>query len=149
MARKKDKSQVNKNSSEISMIDRAVQNIFQILDPTYAGREAISAKDSHVRSILNRELEISNGVSGGSVVDFIASLQDKTMVNASHRNATQKEDIFTQNINEIFGYFENKTSAFDSARIKKFDVDIRNQEIQVVQHFGCEDKAEDKSAQHA
>ncbi len=106
MARKKDKSQVNKNSSEISMIDRAVQNIFQILDPTYAGREAISAKDSHVRSILNRELEISNGVSGGSVVDFIASLQDKTMVNASHRNATQKEDIFTQNINEIFGYFE-------------------------------------------
>ena len=25
----------------------------------------------------------------------------------------------------------------------------RYQEIQVVQHFGCEDKAEDKSAQHA
>lgn len=90
------------------MIDRAVQNIFAVLDPSYAGKEAINAKDDHIRTILNRELDISKGVSGEAVIDFIASLQTNNEDNERKkvRNSLDKDKLFTDNINELFGYYE-------------------------------------------
>ena len=95
--------------SELSMFDRAAKNIFSFLDSGYKDREILSSKDQKIRSILNRELEISKGVSQGSIIDFVASLKDSKKTNPlkpGQDNSPDTNELFTKNINDIFGYFQ-------------------------------------------
>ena len=116
-SRKKKKTEEKKNSSqasnndELSMFDKAAKNIFSILDNSYNDRSILNAKDQKFRSILNRELEISKGVSQGSIVDFISSVQiknqNKMKEKSGQNNSPNTNDLFTQNINDIFQYFQD------------------------------------------
>ena len=113
MANKKNdtkKKTTNSESPKLSMFDKAAQNIFSILDSSYSDKTILNAKDQKIRSILNRELEISKGVSQGSIVDFVASMQiknnnQKTNVGGMN-NTPNTNELFTQNINDIFGHFQ-------------------------------------------
>lgn len=102
---KKDKT-AKSSMNELSMIDRAVQNIFSALDPSYSGKEAINEKDDRIRGILNRELDISKGVSGEHIIDFIASVQSKNEENGKGKEPIDKDKIFTENLNDLYGYYE-------------------------------------------
>lgn len=101
----------NQNLSELSMFDRAAKNIYSVLDSNYNDRLVLGAKDQKFRNILNRELEISKGYSQGSVVDFINSLK---LDQQKRRNLQQPKlnpnsnELFTKNINDIFGYFQDQ-----------------------------------------
>lgn len=108
MASKPKKSE-KKKQNDLRMIDKAVQNIFSFLDNSYQGREVINAKDQHIRDIINRELEISKGMSNGSIVDFVSSMtinQKDKKPGDGQNNSPNNNDLFTKNINDIFSYFE-------------------------------------------
>lgn len=102
----------SQNLSELSMFDRAAKGIFSVLDSGYSERMTIGAKDQKFRNILNRELEISKGYSQGSIVDFVHSLKlnkQKGPFNMNQKNSQllgNYNDLFTKNINDIFGYFQ-------------------------------------------
>ena len=103
----------NKLSSvdkELSGLDKTAKNILSILDSSYTDKQILSNKDQKFRSILNRELEISKGVSSGSIVDFVSSVRvdnKATMRNGmGQNNSPDANELFTQNINDIFGYFQ-------------------------------------------
>lgn len=100
----------NSSNGELRLIDRAVQNIFTMLDSSYAGKEAISSKDAKIRAILNRELDISKGVSNGSIIDFVSSVRNEAAQSATANKTApnNKEDMFSKNINDIFGYFQQE-----------------------------------------
>lgn len=105
---KKDKNK--KENTSLKMFDKAVNSIFSLLDNGHNDREILNAKDQKFRSILNRELEISKGVSQGSIIDFVSSVQVKNQMNMNGRgnnNSPDTNELFTQNINDIFGYFQD------------------------------------------
>ena len=92
------------------MFDRAARNIFSVIDNSYSDRFILKAKDEKFRNILNRELEISKGLSQGSIVDFVHSIhldQESKMKNIKSPDKDPGvNDLFTQNINDIFSYFQ-------------------------------------------
>lgn len=111
MATKVDKK-TNKKIEDLSMLDKATKRILNIMDDSYDDKEILDAKNRKFRSILNRELELSKGVSQGSIVDFVASLNlnknsgQKDMINGRN-NSPNTNEMFTKNINDIFGYFQD------------------------------------------
>ena len=109
-SKKKVSNGTDLSGSDLSMFDRAAKNIFSILDNGYNNRELLNAKDQKFRSILNRELEISKGVSQGSIIDFVSSLKISDDKNNIHDigagNRPDTNELFTKNINDIFGYFQ-------------------------------------------
>lgn len=110
LKRKKDKKD-STDLSELSMFDKAAKNIFSVLDDGYQERMIIGAKDQKFRNILNRELELSKGISNGSIVDFVHSLHiNKNGTFGDQRNqktqSVNHSDLFTKNINDVFGYFQ-------------------------------------------
>ena len=113
MARKNKKDDNKKKSpkdTELTRLDKTAKNILSILDSSYTDKQILSSKDQKFRSILNRELEISKGVSNGSIIDFVSSIRvdnQNTMKNGLGQNNTpDANSLFTQNINDIFGYFQ-------------------------------------------
>ena len=108
----KDKRKSNKKIEDLSMLDKATKSILNIMDDSYDDKEILDAKNRKFRSILNRELEISKGVSQGSIVDFVASLNlknnsgQKGMLDGQN-NSPNTNEMFTKNINDIFGYFQD------------------------------------------
>lgn len=110
LKRKKDKKD-STDLSELSMFDKAAKNIFSVLDDGYQERMIIGAKDQKFRNILNRELELSKGISNGSIVDFVHSLHlNKNGTFGDQRSqktaSVNHSDLFTKNINDVFGYFQ-------------------------------------------
>lgn len=98
------------NIDELSMFDKAARNIFSVIDNGFADRAVLKAKDEKFRNILNRELEISKGLSQGSIVDFVHSIhldQENKLKNVKTPDKDPgTNDLFTQNINDIFSYFQ-------------------------------------------
>ena len=128
------KTKKEKDDSKIvdrlSMFDRAAKKIYSFLDNGYQDRMIVDAKDQKFRNILNRELEISKGVSHGSIVDFVNSLNLNKQRKENSKKQTEKNpgdghELFTRNINDIFGYFQemykNRFLEIDDLRfISKF-----------------------------
>ena len=112
MAKKKDqKEKTTSQDKSLTMFDKAANNIFSLIDNSYNDKTILNAKDQKFRSILNRELEISKGVSQGSIVDFVTSVQVKNQKSQKtmrgQNNSPDTNEMFTQNINDIFGYFQD------------------------------------------
>ena len=127
---KKKEKEEQKNVEKLGLFDRTAKSIYSFLDPGYKDRMIIGAKDQKFRNILNRELEISKGYSNGSIVDFVHSLNLNRMhkdniTRQSNISPRDSSDLFTRNINDIFGYFQemykNKFLEIDDLRfISKF-----------------------------
>lgn len=94
----------------IPIIDKMSKGILSLLDTSYTERSLLSAKDAKFQSILNREMNITKGVSKGSVVDFIATLRQDQIGYGNRNKSTpdvDSSDLFTKDIGDIFGYFQD------------------------------------------
>lgn len=109
---KKDEKETAKVDSNLSMFDKAAKSVFTLMDKGYDDREVLDVKDRKVRDILNRELDIAKGVSQGSIVDFISSMNLNNSPNGMQNKNSDGLDpatneLFTRNINDIFMYFKD------------------------------------------
>ena len=98
------------DDNELTMFDKAAKNIFSVLDDTYSSKNILDSKNKKIRDILNRELEISKGVSQGSIIDFVSSININNKQKgqqAQSNTPPNANDMFTKNINDIFGYFQD------------------------------------------
>lgn len=100
------KSSENKS---ISALDRVAKKILSTIDPTYNDKHFLTNRSNRLRSIMDRELQISKGISGGSIVDFVASMQPSRPNNSHSSNLSVNDTsgLFTQNISDVFGYFQD------------------------------------------
>ena len=96
-----------KVNSQVAALDIAAKKLIGSIDDGYNERQLLSSKDSRVQDIINSELELSKGISGGNIVDFIVSMTK----DAATRNGTNPEEIdpynlFSEDVGNIFGYFQ-------------------------------------------
>ncbi len=101
------KNSTVKVNSQVATLDIAAKKLISIVDSGYSERQLLSSKDAKLQDIINSELELSKGVSGGNIVDFIVSMSK----DAATRNGTNPEDIdpynlFSEDVGNIFGYFQ-------------------------------------------
>lgn len=109
-SKKKTNANIDKVNDELTMLDKAAKSIFSIIDPSYTDKQVLSSKDQKIRSILDRELEVAKGVSQGSIVDFVSSLNTKNnqqKTTSKSNLSPNSNEIFTNNINDIFGHFQD------------------------------------------
>jgi hypothetical protein len=106
---KNDNSNGESSYNRISILDRFAKGIINTIDPVYNNRSILSSKNDRFRSIMDRELELAKGVSHGSIVDFVASLDNVKPGIRSNENELKPDSsaLFTKNINDIFGYFQD------------------------------------------
>ena len=107
------KQQYSQAMKRASLLDRAVDRVLQATDPTYTDRRLLSEQDAEFQRVIDRQLDVAKGVAGNQIVDFIASIraqQDGKRIRPRGGNrapSVDTADLFTQNVGEIFGYFQD------------------------------------------
>lgn len=93
---------------EITALDKLAQNIMGVIDPEYKNKNILSNKKIKYQNIIDRQLDLSKGVSNGSIVDFIYTTREnaKGITPSKSEIMVDSADIFNKNNNEIFGYFQ-------------------------------------------
>lgn len=111
MAKKDQKGQeIEKISKQITGLDRLARRFLISADPSFKDRQILSTKDQKFQTIINRELDISKGVAGNSIVDFIATLKDTSNTGQSNKGGAtiDTNSLFTNDIGDIYGYFTDQ-----------------------------------------
>ncbi len=92
---------------KIGALDLAAKKIISTIDTGYNEKILLSQKDSRIQEIINSELELSKGISQGSIIDFVASMIKDT---AKQRGIDPREvdgyTLFTENSGSLFEYFQ-------------------------------------------
>lgn len=101
---------VNKAIRLDSLTDRMISTI----DPTYTDRHLLSEQDAKIQEAIDRQLDIIQGVSKTQLVDSLASIRNTEAArragrrgNGKRNSALTATDLFTENIGDIFGYFQD------------------------------------------
>ena len=109
MANEPKNSRPTATSRRVDALDRIARRYLMTLDPGFAERELLSEKDRQIQSIINNEINRTKGVANGSIVDFaVAMAQSKrTQMNGNNNNITDPSELFTRDLQSIFGYYQN------------------------------------------
>ena len=95
-------------SNKITVFDNLAKKLLSSIDRGYVERNVLSKKDSEIQNIINNELNLAKGVSGGSIIDFVTHM---TKEGAKHRGMNPDEmdgyNLFTQDIGNLFGYYQD------------------------------------------
>lgn len=98
------------DSKKVNALDRVAHKLLTTIDAGFNEREVLSAKDRRIQEIIDNELTLAQGVSQGSIIDFVASMASNNTKHQS-RNAlgdVDPSEIFTQDLSNIFGYFQEQ-----------------------------------------
>ena len=91
-----------------NLLDKAVSKLLITLDPDLVTDDNITAKTNDFKTIINRELELARGVSGGNIIEFSRALndynkKDKSIVNMD--SADDLGDYIQKNAGNIYQYY--------------------------------------------
>lgn len=107
---KNDPKKAAAENKKVNALDRVAHRLLTTIDAGFNEREVLSAKDRRIQDIIDSELTLAQGVSQGSIIDFVASMASNK-VNHQSRNAlgdVDPSEIFTQDLSNIFGYFQEQ-----------------------------------------
>ena len=100
-------SEKSKQNPKISLLDITAKKLISTIDSSYSERQLLSSKDAKIQSIINGELDLAKGISGGSIVDFAASMaKDNARRNGRDPNEVDTTTMFTEDIGNLFGYYQ-------------------------------------------
>lgn len=109
MAKRKISTDKIPTKKDITALDKVARNILTVIDPSYKEKSILDDKNKEFRSIIDRELNLAKGVSGGSIVDFVASMQINTAKqNGSYTKDMElhKDNLFVKDIGNVFSYYQ-------------------------------------------
>lgn len=92
---------------KINALDLLSKKILDTVDDGFRDRQVLSRQDSKIQEILADEINFSRGVSGGSIIDFITTMENN---NSQVRTDNQDKDpteLFTKDVGDIYGYFQD------------------------------------------
>lgn len=111
-----------KINQRVSLLDLAARKLLGTVDPNYGEQELLSKKDREIQDILDRELEISRGVSNGNILDFVNSSLKERRKNLGDEDAGTDDTygLFTKDIGNLFGFYQdlNKNRFVEMADLK-------------------------------
>lgn len=113
-------TKAKKDRRVTSLVNRAVKldgltdRMIATIDPTYTDRRVLSEQDAKIQEAIDRQLDLLKGVSKTQLVDSLASIRNSEAARRAGRRGTGKgnsalnaTDLFTENIGDIFGYFQD------------------------------------------
>lgn len=97
------------SDKKITALDKVAHKLLSTIDTSFNEREVLDAKDRRIQEILDNELTLAQGVSQGSIIDFVTTM---TSNKTNHQNRNNLGDmdsseIFTKDLSNIFGYFQD------------------------------------------
>ena len=108
MAKSKKDSRKNTIDPKISILDNAAKKLLTTIDTGYSERELLSEKDSKIQSILSSELDLAKGISNGSIIDFVTTMnKENAKKNGQNPDEVDSSDLFTKDVGNIFGYYQD------------------------------------------
>lgn len=98
------------DSAKVNALDRVAHKLLTTIDAGFNEREVLSAKDRRIQDIIDSELTLAQGVSQGSIIDFVASMASNNTKHQSRNTLgdIDSSEIFTQDLSNIFGYFQEQ-----------------------------------------
>ena len=106
MARKSaTQRQAERLDKDLSALDRVAKKVLSTIDTGYKERLILSDKSAKMQKIIDNELDFAKGVSKGSIIDFVAAVTKNTHNGISEKES-DAEELFTQDIGNLFGYFQ-------------------------------------------
>ena len=103
-----DKKSKNKKPD---LLDKVVSKLLITLDPDLVTDDNITSKTNDYKAIINRELELSRGVSGGNIIEFSRSLNDYNKKEKAAFNMDATDDLgdyIQKNAGNIYQYYNQK-----------------------------------------
>lgn len=106
-------------------LDKLASGLLNLLDPNIANKERISTKAQRMQSILNKEIDISKGVSDGNIIEFdMAIRKDAKRGQGTNKDFDVNIDprkLVTENLGDIFSiYRENYKNKYLEIQDLKF-----------------------------
>lgn len=115
-SKKADARNAEEAVKKASRLDNAINKFMGFADPSYQSLQDITDRSDRFQQVLNRQNEITHGVSGGSIIDFMQMLQNdpmtrgsqygnsKAVVNANTMDITKQ---LKQSSGDLYGYFQD------------------------------------------
>lgn len=106
---KKDEN-MKKENKDISALDKVAKSILSLVDTGYSERTRLNSQNDKFQAIIDRELDITKGISQNNIVDFIMSLNMGEKTNSRTKQPLELTDtssIFTKDIGDIYNYFQD------------------------------------------
>lgn len=96
-----------------SSLNNIAQKILALVDTNYEYSSDLEAKNLKFQQVINREIDLANGVSHGSILDFIQSQRESNKKNQGNQMPmSNNANIFTDNIDQVYNYlmelYDNK-----------------------------------------
>ena len=109
-SKKDDPAKIAAQNKKVNALDRVAHKLLTTIDAGFNEREVLNAKDRRIQDIIDSELTLAQGVSQGSIIDFVTTMTSNK-VNHQSRNTLGDADpseVFTQDLSNIFGYFQEQ-----------------------------------------
>lgn len=114
MANKNDSEKsIKKNIKDASALDKVAAKLLDFSDSTFAAVGNIQQRGNQFQEVINRQLEISKGVSGGSILDFAQGVRNENdrKYLANHNGGSRSTVDLTQQLQasagNLYTYFQD------------------------------------------
>lgn len=102
------------NTKKATALDTVASKLLGFSDDTYTAVGDIQKRGERFQSVINRQMDIAKGISGGSLIDFAQNLrnerQDKAYGNRNNPFGSQTMELTQQlqaNANDLYSYFQD------------------------------------------
>lgn len=127
MAKKDNKKTMSSNSvaSQNGSLNKIAQKILSLVDPNYEYTTDLENKNLKFQQVMNREIDLANGVSHGSIIDFIQAQREGERKKTTNGNSSTSDfrgvsdNIFTDNIDQIYNYL---VELYDNKYVEMMDL---------------------------
>ena len=105
---KKDKKKNDKKNNFFSLNDLS-DKLLNLLDENYTEINELDSRNDKFQEIINRELELANGVSSGSIIDFARYINSSNEKESDKNFTNAKQDPYTllsSNSGDLFTVFQ-------------------------------------------
>lgn len=96
-----------------SSLNNIAQKILALVDTNYEYTSDLESKNLKFQQVINREIDLANGVSHGSILDFIQSQRESNKKTTGNQMPmANNSNLFTENIDQVYNYlmelYDNK-----------------------------------------
>lgn len=107
MAKKKEKT-IKSSNKNFPLFDNLSDKLLSLLDDNYKEITDLNNRDNKFQGIINRELELSKGISNGSIIDFARYIRS-TEKDGKKNNIDSKDpyEILSSNSGELYSIFQD------------------------------------------
>ena len=97
-------------NKKVNALDKVAHRLLTTIDTSFNEREVLNAKDRRIQEIIDSELTLAQGVSQGSIIDFVTTMTSNKVSHQSRNTLgdVDPSEIFTKDLSNIFGYFQEQ-----------------------------------------